>query len=97
MLQAIQTKYLGPTNSRGSRVKTYCRAGGVTVEWLSNLDAEENHKRAVMQLIKKLEWDGITWACGWSTDDRGVTAVAIGRKDEIRVLDGFGCILINCL
>ena len=77
MLQAIQTKYLGPTNSRGSRVKAYCRAGSVTVEWLSNLDSEENHKRAVMQLIKKLEWDGITWACGWSTDDRGVTAVLL--------------------
>ena len=85
MLQAIQTKYLGPTDSKGSRVKAYCQAGCVTVDWLHNLNSEQNHKRAVMQLIKKLGWDDITWACGWSTDDLGITAVAIGKHGEIKM------------
>ena len=85
MLQAIQTKYIGPTNSRGSRVKAYCQAGSITVSWLHNLNSEENHKRAVLELIKKLGWDDITWVCGWSADDRGVTAVAIGKRGEIKI------------
>lgn len=31
MKQAIVTKFLGPTNYRGSRVKATCQAGSVTI------------------------------------------------------------------
>lgn len=97
MLQAIQTKYLGPTNFRGSRVKAYCQAGSITIDWEHSLNPEDNHKHAVLELIKKLEWTGCGYACGWSPDGRGLTAVAIGKKEKIKVLDGFDYVLINCL
>jgi len=56
-MQAIVTKYLGPTNSRGARVKAFCDAGGITVPWDYALDTEGNHDRAARALIQKLGWN----------------------------------------
>jgi hypothetical protein len=39
MRQAIQTKWLGPTNFRGSRVKAFCEAGSLTMGWEHGLHA----------------------------------------------------------
>jgi hypothetical protein len=55
-MQAILTKYLPSTNSRGSRVKAYCQAGEITVPW-EYIGYEEEHDRAARALAKKLEWD----------------------------------------
>lgn len=55
--QAIVTKYLGPTNHRGSRVKATCEAGSVTVAWDDALDVADNHAKAVRALLIKLDWD----------------------------------------
>jgi len=95
MLQTIQTKYLGPTNSRGSRVKAYCQAGSITVGWLYDLESKENHKRAVLELIKKLDWADWVYSCGWSADDRGITAVVIGRRGKVVINDAFNDTIIN--
>lgn len=54
MRQAIITKYLGPTNTKGSRVKASCEAGSVTVAWDHELDVESNHRKAARQLQLKL-------------------------------------------
>lgn len=54
--QAIITKYLGPTNSRGSRVKASCEAGSVTIDWNDALDSLENHAAAALALATKLQW-----------------------------------------
>lgn len=54
--QAIQTKYLGPTNHRGSRVKASCAAGSVTVPWDHALNTENNHAAACAALCAKLGW-----------------------------------------
>jgi hypothetical protein len=75
MRQAIQTKFLGPTNTRGSRVKAYCQAGAVTIHWGYADSDSENHIEAVRTLIKKLEWDENGWMYGWSADGRGIVAV----------------------
>ncbi|QOR55742.1 MAG: hypothetical protein YHS30scaffold667_38 [Phage 65_10] len=32
-MQAIQTKYLGPTNLKGSRIKAWCDAGSLTISY----------------------------------------------------------------
>jgi len=59
-MQAIQTKYLGPTNHRGSRVKATCAAGSVIVSWDYSLpnNIEENHRAAAYFLaVNKLKWD----------------------------------------
>jgi hypothetical protein len=31
--QAIETKYIGPTNTRGAKVKASCYAGSLTIDW----------------------------------------------------------------
>ncbi len=55
MLQAIQTKYLGPTNQLGARIKASCAAGSITVSWQYDLNPEPNHVQAAKALVKKLE------------------------------------------
>lgn len=56
-MQAIITKYLGPTNSRGSRVKAFCQAGQVTIPWDDALDVNQNHDKAATVLAYKLGWN----------------------------------------
>jgi hypothetical protein len=58
-MQAIQTKYLGPTNHRGSRVKAWCDAGKIIVSWDYALNAWENHQKAAVALAEQLQWPGL--------------------------------------
>ena len=55
--QAIVTKFLGPTNVRGSRVKATADAGSITLSWDHSLNVEENHRRAAEALRDKLGWN----------------------------------------
>lgn len=55
-MQAIQTKYHGPTNHTGSRFTARCDAGRVTVPYNHAEGIEENHKRAAATLARKLGW-----------------------------------------
>lgn len=63
-MQAIETKFLGPTNTRGARVKAACEAGSVTMSWDYGLNTEGNHDAALEALVTKLGWFGV-WARGW--------------------------------
>jgi hypothetical protein len=56
--QAIATHYIGPTNTRGSRVKAQCEAGSVTLEWDDSLNQTMNHAAACRALLTKLDWRG---------------------------------------
>jgi hypothetical protein len=58
MRQAIMTKYLGPTDTSGARVKASCEAGSVIVAWDHSLNIDQNHTRAACVLARKLGWDG---------------------------------------
>ncbi|QIG74599.1 hypothetical protein EVC11_017 [Rhizobium phage RHph_I20] len=64
MPTAIRTKFLGPTNARGSRVKAEtCEAlpelkRRITLSWDHSLDGQANHARAAKALAEKLEWAG---------------------------------------
>ena len=59
MYQAIQTKFLGPTNTLGARVKETTESGfTVTVDWDHARCVEENHAAAAEALARKLEWNG---------------------------------------
>ena len=59
IMQAITTKYLSATNTRGSRIKATSTSGiSVTVPCRGNLDIEENHKAAVVALVKQLALTG---------------------------------------
>jgi hypothetical protein len=56
---AIETKYLGPTNFRGSRIKAFARdtfstdekPKTLTIGCDDELDADANHERAAMALL----------------------------------------------
>ena len=70
-MQAIVTKYLGPTNARGSRIKATCQAESVTIEWDTSLNSERNHIAAAKKLATKLGWDGL-WLMGYPPNGDGV-------------------------
>lgn len=70
MRQAITTKFLGPTNFRGSRVKATCQAGSVTISWDHATGSEENHLAAAKALCDKYDW-GDPVAAGALPDGTG--------------------------
>jgi hypothetical protein len=55
-MQAIVTKFIGPTNHRGSRVKATAYAGSVTLSWDHALDTTGNHRAAAVDLANKYKW-----------------------------------------
>jgi hypothetical protein len=57
-MNAITTKFLGPTNVRGSRVKAIAEAGSVTLSWNHSLNSDDNHKAAAETLANKFGWHG---------------------------------------
>ena len=58
MRQAITTKWLGPTDFRGSRIKAKAEAGSLTVGYDHRYGSEMNHLLAAQALAEKLKWDG---------------------------------------
>lgn len=60
MKQAIITKFLGPTNTRGARVKAYaCKARpSVTIPWDHAWSSKQNHTFAARILAERLKWTG---------------------------------------
>lgn len=63
-LQAITTKYLPPTNHRGSRIKATAQAGSLTVGWDDALGPAENHHAAAEALARRYGWETSGWASG---------------------------------
>jgi hypothetical protein len=76
---AIHTKYIGPTNTRGSRIKAYTAGYGdikgftATVSYPHHLSGVECHFEAVKELVKKnkLNWNLEGMRYGDSADGRG--------------------------
>lgn len=57
-MQAISTKYIGPSNVRGSRIKATCEAGSLTIGYPHELSGEDCHRKAAEALRDKLGWQG---------------------------------------
>jgi hypothetical protein len=84
MRQSISTRYISPTNTRGSRVKARSSSGlSITLSWDDTLDSPANHTSAARALAAKLSWCG-TWVGGASPDDRGYVYVNDDGDDEDR-------------
>lgn len=62
-MQAIQTKYVGPTNYRGTRIIARADAGRIVHHYDYSLGDIGNHKAAAHALADKLGWGG-TWVGG---------------------------------
>lgn len=58
MRQAIQTKFLPVTNHRPSRIKAFCEAKSITVDWDHAHNVGANHMRAAAKLAEMLGWKG---------------------------------------
>lgn len=57
MYQAIQVKYLGPTDTLGARYKATAAAGSVVVQTNYEMNPEENHTHAAKVLCARFGWD----------------------------------------
>lgn len=68
MLQAIVTRYHGPTDRKGSRVSARAEAGRVTLPWDYALGVDANHAAAAQALADR---------CGWTVAN-GYPALAGG-------------------
>jgi hypothetical protein len=58
MFQAIETKHIKPTNTKGSRIKASAWAGTITVGYDYALSTDNAHKAAADALMAKLGWTG---------------------------------------
>ena len=65
--QAIETRYLAPTNSKGGRIKATAWAGSKIVPYDHALSIEGNHRAAAMALAAKLGWHTHAPAECWAT------------------------------
>ena len=90
MAQAILTKFIGPTNARGSRVKVTGWQGSTSVAWDHALSVEENHSLAVAEYVHSLNKEragDYQWSIlqgGSMPDSRGY-AVIIGLSARKKV------------
>ena len=82
MRQSITTKYLGPTNVRGSRIKAIARKRDSFGKEMSLTDpyrygsTEQEHCRAAKLLAVKLGWGGL-WVGGGNVDENGYVFVNV--------------------
>lgn len=77
MTTCIETKFLGPTNFRGSRYKAFTRgkigdnrSPSIIIDADHRFDYTKNHVAVAFALAKKLKWSGI-WIEG-QTDNGSV-------------------------
>jgi len=87
---AIETKYLGPTNYRGARIKATAmdtfsdeKRLSVTIPYQYELSAEAMHRLAAEQLMPKLvnDPDGVSMVAG-ATDRGYVFVITQQAKQE---------------
>jgi hypothetical protein len=82
--QAITTAFLAPTNTKGPRIKAFCDAGSLTIDFP---DFPENdsltaaHTQVAMDLAQKLGWVG-TWVIGSSKNARGYVFSMIDQDSK---------------
>ena len=57
-MQSITTKFIGPTNSRGARIKAISGGGHTLTVPYAYEDGNRSHAQAALQLARKLGWEG---------------------------------------
>lgn len=63
--QAIVTRFYGPTNFKGSRIKARCSRGSITVQFPYDLSGADCHAYAVALLLQKFsKEDGNAYSWG---------------------------------
>ena len=58
-MKTIQTKYLGPTNYKGARIKASDEDGNsITIPYPYELSGEAVHRKGAEALKDKMDWKG---------------------------------------
>lgn len=79
-MKAITTKYIGPTNTRGARIKaTDSDGNAVTLSIDYSLNHDQRHRAAALALVQKMNWGG-EWVGGGTKD--GQVYVCITHNDD---------------
>ena len=70
---AIGVKYIGPTNTKGSRVKAFVKSGTrminkIEMSWDYEFDNPTNYCNAAKKLVEKMHWRG-NLVGGWLGDE----------------------------
>jgi hypothetical protein len=90
-MQAIVTRYLGPTNTKGARIVAECDAGRRVVSY--GHASSEPHAHAVLELLLELGWGG-RWIEGGTKTGNAYVCSEYGTAPKI--LDSFGNVLASC-
>jgi hypothetical protein len=56
-MQAIRTRYFGPSNVKGSRIQAKCQAKTIYLGYDHALSLDENHLAACRALRLAMSWD----------------------------------------
>jgi len=78
--QSIETKFRGPTDTRGARVLAQAISGRVWSNWDHNLSEDANHLKAAKDLAYKLGWGDVPLAGGSNRTGTGYNFVVIPEK-----------------
>lgn len=62
--QAIQVKFLGPTNRHGPRLRASADAGSVVIKWDHGLSDVANYRACAEALMLKFHWSCKNLECG---------------------------------
>lgn len=96
MFQAITTKYLGPTNTKGSRIKATCNGGSLTLGIDNATSVEENHRRAAVELAMDMGWYGRFQLIGGSLPkDAGYAFTLEAVKNDAELLAAAQAVVVD--
>ena len=80
-MQAIITRYHGPTDFRGSRITATAGNGKrVTIPYPHELDSYQAHREAAVALIRRMGWAPVT-ITGGGLKDGGYAWVMLDRAE----------------
>jgi len=88
-MDAIETRFLGATNTRSSRIKASTLGNygaSITLSYDHALNSWDNHRAAAEALIAKLGWTDTSFY-GGETAHGTVWVADIGSRRFIRVID----------
>ena len=93
-MKAIETKFIGPSNVRGSRYKASAEGvKSITLNSQMDLNSEQNHDRAALALANKYGWlsgKHRVLARGGKPDGRGNVYVFVDKYTILRAPKGTG-------
>lgn len=82
-MKAITVKFLGPTDTKGSRLKAIdSDHNTVTIPYPHAEHSEGRYAQAAIALCKKMGWDG-TLIEGWAEDGKAVYVFSSGLHIDI--------------